>query len=168
MEPPPFGSGNPRTSPGTKSSSTPFNGATAFRQWKLGYAADFPLYTVLQWSHRLSAVETGQDHVGALPIPVPSMDPPPFGSGNVDYLSHHPHRNYRPSMEPPPFGSGNWATRPTSRSTRSFNGAAAFRQWKLSWAWASSLSLKYLQWSHRLSAVDEDGGGTTADTLSGS
>ena len=89
MGPPPFGSGNSApvgpTSPGKSSfNGATANGATAFRQWKL----------VVQ------ALVVLVEHV-------PSMGPPPFGSGNGRFLL-------------PGAGAG-----------AAFNGATAFRQWKL-------------------------------------
>ena len=61
---------------------------------------------MLQWGHRLSAVETGHR------------------------LRDHPDPGHA-SMEPPPFGSGNRppAQGPSGSGPR-FNGATAFRQWK--------------------------------------
>ena len=65
----------------------------------------------LQWSHRLSAVETQQNPCARPPgcMTQPSMEPPPFGSGNSTLLSDvcAPHA-----------------------SPCAFNGATAFRQWK--------------------------------------
>ena len=162
MEPPPFGSGNMRGRPAPRSASWCFNGATVFRQWKLENRLR-PLYEQmkLQWSHRLSAVETrrgrgmctpslgcfngatafrqwkrlGDGDGGArlMPLqwshrlsavetvgrlqPAPptrvsqgaSMEPPPFGSGNLSARRKRPvHWDVLvASMEPPPFGSGN-------------------------------------------------------------
>ena len=110
-----------------------FNGATAFRRWKPGEGGRHPdnagasmepppfgdgnavvaialtteTEAELQWSHRLSAMETRGER-GTLPAhhATASMEPPPFGDGNLVY------RHVRPvadgaSMEPPPFGDGN-------------------------------------------------------------
>ena len=66
----------------------------------------------LQWSHRLSAVETSLRTalVKAQRSPRPaSMEPPPFGSGNL----HHDPSTHDPKT-----------------ISRRFNGATAFRQWK--------------------------------------
>ena len=62
MEPPPFGSGNLR----------------AYGRVALKVAQ-------LQWSHRLSAVETAVSMASGNMAYLPaSMEPPPFGSGNLD------------------------------------------------------------------------------------
>ena len=65
MGPPPFGDGNNPAGPASGTWRGRFNGATAFRRWKRPTKrvmnTDFPL---LQWGHRLSAMETG---------PVPSL-----------------------------------------------------------------------------------------------
>ena len=68
----------------------------------------------------------------------PSMGPPPFGDGNRDLLrveGHHRH----PSMGPPPFGDGNRV------------GDAG----QLPRVVPSGL---YLQWGHRLSAMETTAG----------
>ena len=132
MEPPPFGSGNspcrwgchpPRTAfngatafrqwklcrryAAPAAQTEAFNGATAFRQWKLGAFIGALNKTIdLQWSHRLSAVETGEGLEFKIALPRPSMEPPPFGSGNC----HGTSQGGAPS--------------------EAFNGATAFRQWK--------------------------------------
>ena len=169
MEPPPFGSGNWVTI-GTVYSDprgASFNGATAFRQWKLG----------ITLKHALRA--------GAA-----SMEPPPFGSGNSQPQAT-PISNFDASMEPPPFGSGNifanvlltaanqlglqWSHRlsavetfvtaePLSDGSSCFNGHLPYDpalQWshRLSAvetraAKADIIATTGLQWSHRLSAVE--------------
>ena len=60
-----------------------FNGATAFRRWKL---------------------VGGGGHLGRRRVP--SMGPPPFGDGNAR-AGVPPAAADRPSMGPPPFGDGN-------------------------------------------------------------
>ena len=132
-----------------------FNGATAFRQWKpgprlpdhppLGPASMGPppfgsgnneppantwLFKMLQWGHRLSAVETS----GARPLRrvYPSFNgatafrqwKPGGGVGGVKIIAA--------SMGPPPFGSGNGPALAFGLSPvcGGFNGATAFRQWK--------------------------------------
>ena len=109
-----------------------FNGATDFRQWKRWnspsgaikhYASMGPLTFgsgnaafsggfsigafLLQWGHCLSAVETRLLWIDRPPHFLASMGPLPFGSGNEAVLSY------------------------TVSSMPSFNGATAFRQWKL-------------------------------------
>ena len=59
MGPPPFGSGNLLTA-----------------------SVGGVVYVVLQWGHRLSAVETRDQEGGQLRRDLASMGPPPFGSGN--------------------------------------------------------------------------------------
>ena len=60
MGPPPFGSGNQGWLRNTHFHLSRFNGATAFRQWKPGLwrIISRVRWTLLQWGHRLSAVET--------------------------------------------------------------------------------------------------------------
>ena len=110
-----------------------FNGATAFRPWKLpkGHIGSV-LFQNLQWSHSLSAMETGYTQEIASPgIHPPSMEPQPFGHGNTPTakgchrrapflqwshslsametagLPQGIHLRGVPSMEPQPFGHGN-------------------------------------------------------------
>ena len=60
-----------------------------------------------------------------------SMGPPPFGDGKDPGLSAAL-RTRLASMGPPPFGDGKWPwTRPGTAKSRSFNGATAFRRWKV-------------------------------------
>ena len=131
MEPPPFGDGNQHITLVADGAACSFNGATAFRRWKLyqplqtfaGYRrfngatafrrwkrhidAPWPLVAIkLQWSHRLSAMETAHCR----------------GDEAGDVLA---------SMEPPPFGDGNSRLAPEAWSRACcFNGATAFRRWK--------------------------------------
>ena len=181
MGPPPFGSGNHHHRIPRHRHPVCFNGATAFRQWKLedllslwgegmtlqwGHRlsavetrpappAIFGLLDQLQWGHRLSAVETLREGNLMPDIFGASMGPPPFGSGNGHRAVLHDRRD-QASMGPPPFGSGNCAARRTMNPSRTrlqwghrlsavetsgtaarrmiwprFNGATAFRQWKL-------------------------------------
>ena len=163
MEPPPFSDGNKGESGHTnRGVSRPFNGATAFQRWKLdgadnqGHGVDvsrpfngatafqrWKRVTVmvasqvmirLQWSHRLSAMETIEtvNFTGAgvtafngatafqrwkrlklstSPARVlqPSMEPPPFSDGNDALGAAGQARRGSPSMEPPPFSDGNTA-----------------------------------------------------------
>ena len=206
MGPPPFGSGNTarvgetasftfslqwghrlsavetiRSSTNWAPAPRPFNGATAFRQWKLGNRVPGALDRLpLQWGHRLSAVETL----------IRSLSVAAFQAFNgatafrqwklasnvtmaVDVLT--------PSMGPPPFGSGNnLGTDWTLYIVSAFNGATAFRQWKHSARHNGLVSGKpsmgpppfgsgnirrvtmassraNLQWGHRLSAVETFG-----------
>ena len=84
MGPPPFGDGNTGGNRAIKSGATTFNGATAFRRWKpsgvFGLAGGVAL---LQWGHRLSAMETVRHRAQPSDDPAPSMGPPPFGDGNL-------------------------------------------------------------------------------------
>ena len=131
MGPPPFGSGNATTATMRGSRSSAFNGATAFRQWKpLPSMLMYGSFRTLQWGHRLSAVETSRKERGETLSYLPSMGPPPFGSGNVD-------TNY-----------------PSGIVSMPFNGATAFRQWKQYVLVSSEDLALILQWGHRLSAVE--------------
>ena len=156
MEPPPFGDGNQKT-------------------WQDGL---MPM--LLQWSHRLSAMETSTCNDSAdrfdrcfngatafrrwklvnvnrngANLERASMEPPPFGDGNTA-LQDVTNASDKASMEPPPFGDGNsqasptgapsdtplqWSHRLSAMETREqthairsadgrFNGATAFRRWK--------------------------------------
>ena len=109
---------------------------------------------VLQWGHRLSAMETATALGIWTPVRFPSMGPPPFGGGNAltvrgvalfDEPSMGPPPfgdgnvglggfqalGCGPSMGPPPFGDGNSriARRQCCRQS-AFHGATAFRRWK--------------------------------------
>ena len=179
MGPPPFGDGNSPSAVRAWGCSRCFNGATAFRRWKPCLSAarrDFPgrfngatafrrwkhvynngiglpLYS-LQWGHRLSAMETmscrgcqGLSSMLQWGHRLSAMETALAGQVKLAELVA--------SMGPPPFGDGNSGQRPRpSRSTTRFNGATAFRRWKL-WATATSFTLDHtLQWGHRLSAME--------------
>ena len=142
--------------PGPFPAALAFNGATAFRRWKPAIAAtEFYTPSGLQWSHRLSALETITLRFNGRTI---SFDLQ--WSHRLSALeTGEPHQRAvdlcGPSMEPPPFGAGNGFERPF-RWLRgpAFNGATAFRRWK-HWAhWAGALPAAVLQWSHRLSALE--------------
>ena len=84
----------------------------------------------LQWGHRLSAMETCIAWRGT-------------GVGNDA------------SMGPPPFGDGNrWPGMLTAATRPRFNGATAFRRWKLRQIKTVLFFLAQLQWGHRLSAME--------------
>ena len=132
MGPPPFGDGKGRPGSGRRRHSSRFNGATAFRRWKgapgrvsaalaagrFNGATAFRRWKVdglvsgaieeflLQWGHRLSAMESSTLPGGYLQLRHASMGPPPFGDGKSS-----------PAWWPAPSQSG-------------FNGATAFRRWK--------------------------------------
>ena len=133
-----------------------FNGATAFRRWKRlqieraeiqnkllqwGHRLSametaisplvMPCSSHLQWGHRLSAMETYQ-FAGFFSVHIyPSMGPPPFGDGNVGF-----------SLWPVLNGASlQWGHRLSAMETSGsrcgpfvnggpFNGATAFRRWK--------------------------------------
>ena len=138
-----------------------FNGATAFRRWKPSFDTGTLRYRLtLQWGHRLSAMENWENFRQC-----------PFGI-------------LQPSMGPPPFGDGNWrailAIGNHATGEPPFNGATAFRRWKLmtrlrddsSWIQPPSMGPPpfgdgkpspaehssglqgNLQWGHRLSAME--------------
>ena len=84
----------------------------------------------LQWSHSLSAMETlGNGYQGPTYYP-PSMEPQPFGHGNL-FGQGDPGVQVGPSMEPQPFGHGNTRGMPVG-----------------------SVPWSTLQWSHSLSAME--------------
>ena len=85
-----------------------FNGATSFRRWKHG------------------------DRIPGPRAEEASMGPPPSGGGNLGNLAERDDNLGHASMGPPPSGGGNSRTCRTSNPLqRSFNGATAFRKWKL-------------------------------------
>ena len=132
MGPPPFGDGNAALASRTCCRDSCFNGATAFRRWKRperrfkhmgGY--------VLQWGHRLSAMETRSPRSG------PHGDTGSFngatafrrwkreGWGIRSYAIRELQWGHRLSaMETIRIGTTNitWL--------HGFNGATAFRRWK--------------------------------------
>ena len=138
MRPPPFGDGNVQSRAARLLSiCCPFNGATAFRRWK----RPVPRCPF------------------ACLFAAPSMRPPPFGDGNVQsraarllsiccpFNGATAFRRWKrpvdalpvcclfaaPSMRPPPFGDGNVQSRAARLLSICcpFNGATAFRRWKL-------------------------------------
>ena len=155
MEPQPFGHGNYTSHGPAPSPRKSFNGATAFRPWKPREAEPTtPPVHQLQWSHSLSAMETrrlpGQ---GAHPVPA-SMEPQPFGHGNSPSVAAKLPGKYA-SMEPQPFGHGNTTTSWTRGAPCTcFNGATAFRPWKLRSSRELRMRPSRLQWSHSLSAME--------------
>ena len=180
MGPPPFGDGNRKWRRHTPPCKTSFNGATAFRRWKLGGRQ------VVRWGHRhpsMGPPPFGDGNAGSVcrVLPArhtfngatafrrwklegpgetdpsrlrPSMGPPPFGDGNCPG-QHYPQPGLRPSMGPPPFGDGN-VTISCARFSRETT-----LQWghRLSAMETSAPSfdltgLTALQWGHRLSAME--------------
>ena len=131
MGPPPFGDGNAKLCGCSARRNPSFNGATAFRRWKLetteitririlrlqwGHrlsametfqtVADLDKQARLQWGHRLSAMETSTFKIVVGCVVIASMGPPPFGDGNYHHMA-------------------------SSMSVMTcFNGATAFRRWK--------------------------------------
>ena len=155
MEPQPFGHGNGLRGRLPGAVSGRFNGATAFRPWKPPPANPPAVGEAwLQWSHSLSAMETRRRcGDGALGFPA-SMEPQPFGHGN-------PVSGKCGSSKRKRF-NGATAFRPWKlRSERlrtawdsGFNGATAFRPWKRPKPPRVNLNKGSLQWSHSLSAME--------------
>ena len=109
MEPPPFSDGNP-----------------------ISYLTYSTCRQALQWSHRLSAMETPSRQRGE------SRFRSAFNGATA-------FRQWKPT----------WRFRPVPLACPRFNGATAFRQWKLTWrVSACSFGVSSLQWGHRLSAVE--------------
>ena len=135
---------------------------------------------VLQWGHRLSAMETGR-----------RPSPRPYRAGSFNGATAF--RRWKlvvavagvsllneASMGPPPFGDGNspelWCRCPRSwllqwghrlsametgaaparrrHAAAGFNGATAFRRWKRNTPYADYVNDPRLQWGHRLSAME--------------
>ena len=155
MGPPPFGDGNsfsPRA-PGRESilqwghrlsamettaiarklleAPEAFNGATAFRRWKLHQPLrNHILVVAFNGATAFRRWKQAKDDVAQVYEMVPSMGPPPFGDGNV------------------------WGARRAYRVRRPFNGATAFRRWKRLGRSAGLPGPATLQWGHRLSAME--------------
>ncbi len=132
MGPPSFGGGNMPVSPLRSRCVTCFNGATVFRRWKQNSVPRLrgpP--DVLQWGHRLSAVETLRCRTGT------RMRLRGFNGATVfrrwKRCSKIPNLGMLglASMGPPSFGGGNDGTRQQLGER-----------------------LCALQWGHRLSAVE--------------
>ena len=109
----------------------------------------------LQWSHSLSAMETRvtrrlaiEDYAsfnGAT-----AFRPWKHGTTAISY-----HCETCPSMEPQPFGHGNLqGFHFVPPVLESFNGATAFRPWKLGNGYDLRVLGSCLQWSHSLSAME--------------
>ena len=115
--------------------------------------------SLLQWGHRLSAMESVRNSTSAVVLARASMGPPPFGDGKSTRLQERAevqklqwgHRlsameshgdlevaggsTSWASMGPPPFGDGKSQpgadrTQAATSTSRRFNGATAFRRWK--------------------------------------
>ena len=131
MEPQPFGHGNVRQWLPRPNLLPAFNGATAFRPWKLVANKHRGLSSaILQWSHSLSAMETAQ---------VESE----YSELWVLQWSHS-----LSAMETGPMG------RVGQHGLRAFNGATASRPWKLALPHPTDDWHLRLQWSHSLSAME--------------
>ena len=154
MGPPPFGDGNLGGWTSSARNSYPSMGPPPFGDGNLRGQLDKPKERVLQWGHRLSAMET-RGSLGPREVAVdPSMGPPPFGDGNVGQPPDHIVAVV-PSMGPPPFGDGNLI------ALASFGNSFIALQWghRLSAMETSSRVISWgggscLQWGHRLSAME--------------
>ena len=156
MEPPPFGSGN-----------RAMNRSSSDTRWSLQWShrlsavetavcdVDGLEGIVLQWSHRLSAVETRRT-------------PRRSGSGSRSFNGATAFRQWKrhlvghtisgywgASMEPPPFGSGNslWGGGQRIRSSASME-PPPFGSGNSIQSPVPTRYWRSLQWSHRLSAVE--------------
>ena len=131
MGPPPFGDGDHGTRQKERRQFQCFNGATAFRRWRSAdETSSFGAVLPLQWGHRLSAMEMGDDLHQDPDEPVASMGPPPFGDGDAPSPLHFSVVTAA-SMGPPPFGDGDRRSTNASRpGDECFNGATAFRRWR--------------------------------------
>ena len=108
-----------------------FNGATAFQRWKpLNRETCILIGSALQWSHRLSAMETAAHPLRQGPKPAPSMEPPPFSDGNTL-------RDVQPLVV---NVSLQWSHRLSAMET-TLEDSVGYHIW-------------VLQWSHRLSAME--------------
>ena len=160
MGPPPFGDGNPGK-PGRTWEATlaGFNGATAFRRWKL--LSTTPRHIIvdpLQWGHRLSAMETVPPPSNPLPSCIRFNGATAFRRWKQYTVVASPDTFrvlQRKGVGPPPFGDGNdTGLTPNGGYCGCFNGATAFRRWKLEASANYSEFWSPLQWGHRLSAME--------------
>ena len=85
-----------------------FNGATAFRRWKLAAIAALALvFVLLQWGHRLSAMETMKTLWRAAKCRCSFNGATAFRRWKLEYRPPLRVPDAEPSMGPPPFGDGN-------------------------------------------------------------
>ena len=182
MEPPPFGDGN-RVSFRSARRSTHCTLQWSHRLSAMetcggGRGINRP-HISLQWSHRLSAMETARLHPRVSVEKDASMEPPPFGDGNlnreappVNWLTWLQWSHRLSAMETRGYDSISnmslmlqWSHRLSAMetiiaakrngvATNCFNGATAFRRWKPPEGRASPAPCSWLQWSHRLSAME--------------
>ena len=155
MEPQPFSHGYCEVGRYGGSCFAAFNGATAFQPWIRGKCqTSNTLSALLQWSHSLSAMDTGRPRCLMTGMASPSMEPQPFSHGYIPLViiisaqfnlqwSHSlsamdtsnrritDHERLSPSMEPQPFSHGYSRLRVMRRQ-----------------------GVRALQWSHSLSAMD--------------
>ena len=161
MGPPPFGDGNAAGGTPAPLRKESFNGATAFRRWKLGHRdrhGHGPLRRAFNGATAFRRWKHVIEGAGGQPGYVPSMGPPPFGDGNHE-LHCLQQEVAVPSMGPPPFGDGNAPSGPPwPPRIPAFNGATAFRRWKPYDSGGNHVSgADFLQWGHRLSAMETCG-----------
>ena len=156
MGPPPFGDGDTGRGTGADQGPEASMGPPPFGD---GDVLEFLEWCqelkVLQWGHRLSAMEILLCSPSHCPSPPASMGPPPFGDGD-DGIDSKPCLVQAASMGPPPFGDGDntgadyertrvwllqWGHRlsameitpgplPPPACPPCFNGATAFRRWR--------------------------------------
>ena len=133
MGPPPFGDGNESLGVSTKVCLTASMGPPPFGDGNYCYGTPYWYIPVLQWGHRLSAMETLRC------CPMKTLRTPNGFNGATAFRRWKP-TGCRGSPR------GRWPLR--------FNGATAFRRWKL-WNRGNRLCGKSrLQWGHRLSAME--------------
>ena len=137
-----------------------FNGATAFRRWKV-----IPMrYRVVPGRNASMGPPPfgdGKNYRTAIALHyiTASMGPPPFGDGKSGAAPREPYPGTQASMGPPPFGDGK--LRPSvfgPVKDDGFNGATAFRRWKAVATMLERLQAGSLQWGHRLSAMESGSG----------
>ena len=107
MGPSPFSDGRREVAANTPPvQDASFNGAIAFQRWKgLNTGLGIETRQLLQWGHRLSAMEGSNRHRMPICQTHASMGPSPFSDGrHVDPLQ--PGRELAASMGPSPFSDG--------------------------------------------------------------
>ena len=135
MGPPPFGDGYSPKPARSARGWCRFNGATAFRRWIQDLIIGrWAQATVLQWGHRLSAMDTA-----------------PASSAPQSSASFNGATAFRRWIRPPTHTR--WC------SCCRFNGATAFRRWIRTAPRCGIRLGQRLQWGHRLSAMDTQVGG---------
>ncbi len=137
MGPPPFGGGKSPAGDSPRQLSAASMGPPPFGGGKNSSRVSVPSNSSLQWGRRLSAVERAEQGLKGEVQSIASMGPPPFGGGKAR-------------------GRLRWC-----RGMASFNGAAAFRRWKV-----DKIRQTVRAYDHASMGPPPFGGGKAADAAS--